>query len=89
MKFVHYAYCILMEMVSCHHNMCMHTCACVSYAMHAKMMVINGSLSQPLKAQKLVLRAIISGILKEARHHTHKHSSTKDYLRVHLILIEV
>jgi hypothetical protein len=58
--------------------------------MHAKMVIIiNGSLLQPLKAQKLVLRAIISGILKEARHHTHKHSSTKDYLRVHLILIEV
>ena len=44
---------------------------------------------QPVKAQKLVLRAIISGILKEARHHTHKHSKTKDYIRVHLILIEV
>ena len=43
--------------------------------------------TQPVKVQKLVLRAIISGILKEARHHTH--SKTKDYLRVHLILIEV
>ena len=42
MKFVHYVYCILMEMVSYPHRcLCMHMCPCVGYTMHVMMVMIN------------------------------------------------
>jgi len=45
---------------------------------------------QPHNVQRAILKAIVTGLLKESKNHTCRElEGNEDYLRVHLILIEV
>ena len=81
MEFVHFAYSILMNLVSKQAGTCAYSSSSITYKCLLACM-------QPQTIQRSTLKATITGLLKESKNHR-RYSGNHDYLRVHLILMEV
>ena len=58
--------------------------------MHERCTCLSQLILKPHSVQRAVMKATVTGLLKESKNHLNKQwEGSKDYLRVHLILLEV